>query len=145
MRQINIGDVLTCAETGKTFTAQTDGFTYNFATGRDGAIISDEGVDIREKREMLDRSLPFCCYLSSDGKRVTGWKGNTLGRVLTESTSRTGWHRSTLTHIVVQDVHGAQWYGKGAGRGMCIRLHARKSKPLKFTSFFYAPPMAPQP
>ena len=124
--QINVGDALTCAETGKQFVAARDGCSFNFARGRDGSIISDEGVDLRERRELLDRTLPFTCYLSGDGKHVTGWKGNVLGRVVRESEARTGWHRSTITHVRVIDCHGNPWHGKGAGRGMCITLRASK-------------------
>jgi hypothetical protein len=123
---IVFGDVLTCAETGKRFIAAHDGCSFNYATGRDGAIISDEGVDIRERRELLNRSRPFTCYLSGDGLHVTGWKGNILGRVTSETTSRTGWHGTAIAHIRVIDVHGQPWHGKGAGRGMCIRLHPSK-------------------
>ena len=123
---IIFGDMLTCAETGKRFVAARDGCTSNYALGRDGSIISDEGVDLRERRELLDRTLPFTCYLAHDGLHVTGWKGNVLGRVVRESTSRTGWHGSTITHIRVIDCHGQPWHGKGAGRGMVITLRASK-------------------
>ena len=126
MNTINPGDSLMCAETGKTFIAARDGFTVNYARTRDGQILSDEGVDLRERRELLDRSRPFGCYLSSDGRRVTGWKGNVLGQVTRESSSRTGWHRSDITHVRVIDCHGNPWHGKGAGRGMCITLRASK-------------------
>jgi hypothetical protein len=126
MSTINLGDVLTCAETGKQFVAAPDGCSRNYATGRDGSILSDEGVHIRQCHELLDHTLPFSCYVSGDGKRVTGWKGNTLGTVTHSSTSRTGWHGSTLLHVQVTDVHGARWHGKGSGAGMYIRLHACK-------------------
>ena len=128
MNTINIGDVLTCAETGKAFVAARDGCSVNYARSREGSIISDEGVDLREWRELLDRSRPFGCYLSSDGRHVTGWKGNVLGQVTRESSSRTGWNRSDITHIRVIDCHGMPWHGKGAGRGMCITLRASKGK-----------------
>ena len=124
---IEIGQILTCTETGKQFAAASDGFTYNYARDREGNLYSDEGVDIREKREMSDRSKPFCCYLSSDGRTVGGWKGNILGRVTWSSESRTGWHGSRLTHVRVTDVHGNSWHGKGAGSGMFIRLHPSKA------------------
>ncbi len=123
---IIFGDMLTCAETGKRFVAARDGCSTNYARGRDGSIISDEGVDLRERRELLDRTLPFTCYLSGDGRHVTGWKGNVLGRVVRESESRTGLHRSTITHIRVIDCRGNPWHGKGAGRGTCITLRASK-------------------
>jgi len=121
-----LGSLQTCAETGKQFVIARYGCSFNYARGRDGAIVSDEGVDIHERRELLDRSRPFTCYLASDGKHVTGWKGNILGTVTRESESRTGWHGSTLTHVRVIDCHGAEWHGKGAGRGMCITLRPCK-------------------
>lgn len=128
MRSINFGDTLTCAETGKQFIAARDGCSANYATNLAGEIFSDEGVDIRERRELLDRTKPFVCYLSGNGQHVTGWKGNILGNVVYSSVSRTGWHRTTLTHVRVIDVHGNPWHGKGAGRGMCLRLHPSKSR-----------------
>jgi hypothetical protein len=126
MNNINFGDTLTCAETGRQFVAARDGITTNYATNNKGETFSDEGVDIRERREMLDRSRPFACYVSSDGKTVTGWKGNVLGRITWSSTSPTGWCRSELLHVRVIDCHGMPWHGKGAGRGMVIRLHPSK-------------------
>lgn len=123
---VNMGDTLTCTVTGKQFIAARDGISVNYAWGKDNTIISDEGVDIAERRELLDRTKPFYCYLSSDGKSVTGWKGNVLGRVVMSSESHTGWHGSTLTHVRVVDVHGNKWHGKGSGNGMCITLRASK-------------------
>jgi hypothetical protein len=78
MQTINIGDPLTCAETGKQFTAAIDGCSTNYARTVAGEVLSDEGVTIREKRELLDRSRPFGCYLSGDGRTVTTWKGVAL-------------------------------------------------------------------
>lgn len=121
-KQINVGDTLTCAETGNTFIAAADGCRFNYARNHAGDIFSDEGVHLREVRDLLDRSKPFGCYLAGDGKTVTGWKGNVLGRVTYETESRTGFHGSSLTHIRVFDVHGNRWHGKGAGRGMFITL-----------------------
>jgi hypothetical protein len=123
---IKIGDALTCAETGKRFTAALDGCSFNYAVSSTGEALSDEGVDLRERRDLLGRVQPFTCYLSGDGLHVTGWKGNILGRVASETTSRTGWHGSTITHIRVIDVRGQPWHGKCTGRGMCIRLHPSK-------------------
>jgi hypothetical protein len=126
---IEMGQTLTCSETGKQFIVARDGCSVNYAWGKDNAIFSDEGVDIYEKRELLDRSKPFFCYLSRDGKHVTGWKGNILGRVVLSSVSKTGWWGAKLTHIRVIDVHGGRWYGKGSGNGMCITLRANKGAP----------------
>ena len=123
MTSPEIGSTVTCAETKKQFVVSTDGFTFNYATNRGGKIFSDEGVDIRERRELLDRTKSFFCYLAGDGKTVGGWKGNILGIVTSERTSRTGFYGSELTHIRVEDVHGGLWYGKGAGRGICVTLN----------------------
>ena len=125
--KINVGDTLTCVETGKHFIAASNGSTFNYARDSAGNVYSDEGVNIQENRAMMDRSKPFGCYLSTDGQHVTGWKGNILGRVTLSSVSRTGWHGNQLTHVRVIDNHGGHWHGKGAGRGMCITLRPSKA------------------
>lgn len=121
-----VGKTLTCAETGAQFIGATDGSTFNYAH-RGTEVVSDAGVDIAERRQLSDRTKPFGCYLSNDGRHITGWKGNILGTVVHSSESRTGWHGSTLTHIRVVDVHGSPWHGKGAGRGMYITVRASKT------------------
>ena len=122
---IAMGDVLTCAETGKQFIAADDGCSVNFAWSSTGEVLSDEGVDIRERRELLDRSRPFFCYVSGDGKHVTGWKGNVLGDVV--RTGRGGGFGGRMLYVRVRDVHGGRWHGKGAGEGMSIKLWPSKS------------------
>jgi len=122
---INVGDTLTCAETGKQFIAAQDGCSFNYARDRQGNVFSDEGVNIRERRELLDRSKPFVCYVSSDGSRVTGWKGNTLGTIHRSSRIRNPFGGYLLS-VSVTDVHGGRWYGRGAGEGMCITLRPCK-------------------
>lgn len=123
-----LGSIVTCAETGKAFTVARDGCSFNYATTRDGQILSDEGVDIRERRELLNRAQPFVCYVSSDGKHVTGWKGNVLGMVHLYAEHRTGWNGSTQARFRVMDVHGQMWSGRGAGRGMVCTLRAMKAR-----------------
>ncbi len=118
MQTINIGDTLTCAETGKQFVAQRDGCSFNYASDREGRVYSDEGVDIRERRELQDQSKPFYCYVSMDGHSVTGWKGNKLGDIVG---GITGTHR-----FRVRDVHGNWWTGRGEGAGVCCTLRAMK-------------------
>lgn len=124
-----VGQTVTCAETGKTFVITTDGMTYNYATDREGHIFSDEGVDIRERRALLDRSLPFTAYLSSDGRRLTGWKGNVLGTVVDWSPCKlTRWsfiHGKEYRAVRIRDVHGAMWYGRGSP-GVCINIRPCK-------------------
>lgn len=83
------------------------------------------------RRELLDRSKPFCCYLSSDGKHVTGWKGNILGDVTYSRTIRltraSFTHGSTIQCVRVRDVHGGYWYGRG-NAGIAIKLFPNKTK-----------------
>ena len=121
MLTIKDGDLLTCAETGKEFIAGRDpqwGFASNYARDSAGNVFSDEGVDILERRELLERSQPFGCYLSSDGRHVTGWKGNILGTVIDSRPCKLP--RYSFTHgkdyrsVRVRDVHGGLWYGRGS-------------------------------
>lgn len=121
-----VGQSLVCAETGKSFVGAPDGCSVNYARGQNGEIFSDEGVDIREKRELLDRSKTFYCYISSDGWNATGWKGNTLGRVTwSKATSVRTMICGQMRSYNVRDVHGAMWFGRGAP-GMCIALRPMK-------------------
>ena len=124
MKNISIGDTLTCAETGATFIAAIDGCSTNYARNAAGEVFSHEGVDIRQRRELLDRTKPFSCYVSSDGNSVTGWKGNVLGRVVQRGVG--GGFGGRMLHVRVRDVHGGMWHGKGAGNGFCITLRAMK-------------------
>lgn len=126
MQTINFGETLTCSETGKQFIAAREGCTTNYARDSAGNVFSDEGVDIREKRELLDRSKPFYCYVSSDGKTVGGWKGNKLGTIHNYGESRSGWNGDVIARFHVVDVHGQWWQGRGAGKGICCTLRAMK-------------------
>lgn len=123
-----VGSVVICAETKKPFTVARDGCSYNYATNKAGEIISDKGVDIRERRELSHRHAPFACYVSSHGDHVTGWKGNILGQIVHSSTicNPFGGH---LLAVTVRDVHGGYWHGRGAGRGMSILLRPSKRGP----------------
>jgi len=125
MHSPTLGTLATCAETGKPFTIARDGCSYNYATNRDGEIISDEGVNIRERRELSHRSGPFFCYVSTHGDRVTGWKDNTLGQIITKSRFRNPFGGYLLA-VTVRDVHGGFWHGRGVGEGMCITLRPSK-------------------
>lgn len=120
-----VGDRIICSETGKAFIVESNGFTYNYARDSEGKFYSDEGVNIRETNELLDRTKPFFCYLSRDGKTVTGWKGNVLGNV--QRLTVGGGFGNCIHHIRVTDVHGGEWYGRGPGLGMYTRLRACKS------------------
>jgi len=127
---MNVGDTVTCAETGKQFVVQRVGGSFIYARDSSGNVFSDEGVDIREKRELLDRSRPFTCYITSDGRSVTGWKGNVLGTIIDWQPCKLT--RTSFTHgkdyrsVVVRDVHDGMWYGRGSP-GICVTLRPRKS------------------
>lgn len=119
-----IGVEITCAETGKRFIGASDGFTTNYAHGPYGSLFSDEGVNLRERRALLDRIKPFSCYVSEDGQRITGWKGNELGKVILSW--RIGNTRTNeLSAYRVRDCHGGFWHGRGSP-GMCINLSPTK-------------------
>ena len=127
-----VGKKIICAETGKCFTGAIVGISTNYAYDNNGNYFSDEGVYIREKRELLDRTKPFFAYISYDGKTITGWKGNVLMNV-TYSTpcklSRMSFTHSNKTYrsIVARDIHGGLWYGRGSA-GVCITLRPYKGK-----------------
>lgn len=127
----NIGTELTCNGTGKNFIAAiVDGFTTNYATDSVGNYYSDEGVDVREKLELLDRTKSFYAYLSGDGRHVTGWKGNVLMTVTYSAPcklSRMSFTHSNKTYktIVAQDIHGGLWFGRGSA-GVCITMRPYK-------------------
>ena len=123
--EITLGDTLTCHETGKVFTADISGGSYNYALGSNGAVYSDEGVALFEKRALLDRSMPFVCYLS--GEHVTGWKGNVLGRIVSFSMRRSWFGVSRIMHVQVVDIHGNKWHGKVSETGSAVRLFPSKN------------------
>ena len=129
MKTPNIGDRVTCAETGKAFIVARDGCSVNYAMDAEGHIYSDEGVDRRERRALLDRTQPFVCYVSSDGRHVTGWKGNILGDAeqlgTVKLTRQSFVHGTTINSYRVTDVHGGKWYGRGSP-GIAITLRPSK-------------------
>lgn len=126
MYNVTLGAVHVCHETGLEFVTARDGCTFNYCLDRDNNIYSDDGANLSQLRELSNRSKPLGCYLSSDGKHITTWKGFKLGSVTCESVSSTGWHGSKITHISVIDAHGMPWYGKGSGRGMHIVIRPAK-------------------
>lgn len=131
MADYEIGQEVTCAETGKRFVIEAQGCSFNCARRPDGSFVSDEGVDKSQRRALLDRSRPFVCYMASDGKQVGGWKGNVLGQIIsTNIVALTRWsyvHGSTIRSVRVRDVHGGLWYGRGSP-GVAITLRAYKGR-----------------
>jgi hypothetical protein len=123
---ITLGQSLTCHHTGKAFTAARDGISFNYALDREGHVFSDEGVNLRELAQVEAHSGPVGCYVSSDAKRVTGWKGNTLGTITQATRGRVGFCRDGL-YVTVKDAQGRYWHGRNAGPGMCITLRPSKA------------------
>lgn len=126
-----IGQIVKCHITGKSFIAAIDGITTNYATDSDGNIYSDEGVDIAEKQQLLDRTKPFYAYVSTDGKRITGWKGNThmmITRIYQTNAGFGGYRGGGQWYIRATDINGAEWYGRNSGKGCCITLRSCKGK-----------------
>jgi hypothetical protein len=115
-----------CARCGATFPELAgNGVTTGYATLRDsGERICYACADAQQRADMLTADK-YGVYLSSDGKTLTTWTGGELARVTSETTSRTGFHGTKLTHIRAVGA-GAKWYGKGAGRGMCLTIHRAK-------------------
>jgi hypothetical protein len=126
---IQIGDKLKCSVTGKEFIAAVEGCSVNYATDREENIYSNEGVDISEKKRLLDRAKPFGCYVSSDNKHITGWKGNVLGDIISYTIARlpkwSVWHGEFIYCYTVKDIHGNYWYGRSSP-STAIILRAKK-------------------
>lgn len=125
---IEIGQTLVCHKIRKSFIAAVDGCTTNYATDTEGNAYSDEGINLIDMERIRDHSKPIGAYISSDGKNITGWKGNILAKITQTSTSRTGWYGSIITHIRAVDQYGGCWHGKGAGCGMYITIRPMKGK-----------------
>lgn len=126
---VTFGERIRCAETGEVFTAARDGMTTNYARDSHGRLLSDRGVDIRERRALVERAGPVLAYISGDGRHVTGWKGNVLGDVVHSHRigcgRRSYIHGGTLRAIRVRDVHGGHWYGCGSP-GIAVTLRPCK-------------------
>ena len=121
-----IGDIVTCAETGKPFIVQCEGAGLNYAHDAAGNIYSEEGVAIRNRRELLDRTRALSAYISDDGRHVTGWKGDVLGDIVQWMSTLRGFGDSEILCFRMKDVHGQWWSGRGAGKGRYCTLRAMK-------------------
>jgi hypothetical protein len=88
----------------------------------DGAPIC---YDCCHKHDLQDmrNGQAIVAYLSSDGRHITNWPGDTLATVTSE-TKRTlyGCCKSERTFIRARDANGRHWYGQGPGRGMYCRI-----------------------
>lgn len=79
------------------------------------------------ERSRMARSSRFVAYLSTDGRRVTDWPGNELGRVTSSHDSRAA--RKTYVSVTAWD--GSEWYGVGPlESGTYVTLRRRASSPI---------------
>lgn len=85
-------------------------------------------ADAGQREELKARSGPIGAYVSGDATTITTWTGGELGRIVRSSRSRSGFHGSQQLHVRVRDVHGALWYGTGAGAGVFITLRPMKGR-----------------
>lgn len=85
-------------------------FTTGTAHTRDGREICYDCAD-RETREEMKTARTFCAYVSSDGRRLTTWSGETLGTA--HLGSRHPWSRKRR-YLSATDCHGTRWHGTGA-------------------------------
>jgi hypothetical protein len=130
-----IGDVVTCAETGKSFIAAIDGCTTNYATDREGNVYSDEGVALCERRAIREQQSPVIAYVSSDWRTITTWKGAALMTVAAHAKCPlpfgqhySVFHGEDYSHIWAKDSQGRYWYGRSSN-GVAIALRPLKRKP----------------
>lgn len=119
------GDTLACGHVLVTPEA-----TKRLGFGGTGyAILPDESCicyDCAHARdvEALRTAEHWVAYLSADGKQIHDWPGYALMTVTRswETESRVFGRLSHTTWIRAVDTHGAEWHGRGPGRGMYVRL-----------------------
>lgn len=102
--------------------------TTGYATKADGKRICYACADAEQREELRDTSKPCFAYLSGTGRAVTTWTGGELMRVERETDWRIfGSRHNRGSCVTARDCHGKRWHGRGAGRGMCIKLRACKN------------------
>ena len=101
-----------------------------YAVLRDGARICYSCADKRQVADLLDRSRPFCGYVSGDGNRITSWTGGLLMHITDSRPCQLT--RQSFTHdrrsyrsFRARDVHGKNWHGRGSA-GIVIKLRPCK-------------------
>lgn len=104
------------------------GCSTGYAVTPNNRLMCYTCADAAQREELRDTSRPFFAYLAGNGRNITTWTGGELMRVERE----TGWRifgsrRNMGACVTARDVHGKRWYGRGAGRGMCIKLRACKN------------------
>ena len=111
---------MSCAICNATFPTVTSFGGTGYATLVTGLRVCYPCAESME-REAFAKGNPYTCYLASDGKSVTTWTGGELAKVTTERTIRAGFG-GRMTYVRAKDATGHEWYGRNAGRGMCLTL-----------------------
>lgn len=114
--------ILTCHKTGKQFTAQQDGCSYNYAKDSKGNIYSDEGVYLSLKDEVLTQNK-IGAYADLDKRIVQGWKSeHVLGKIICHYVANSGFC-GKMDFIEVRMFDGSLWKGKFKSASMqCVTL-----------------------
>lgn len=101
--------VLTCAITGNTFIAKSEGCTFNFAWNAAKRPVSDAGVN-QDLRAQVAKRERMAAYIV--GNTVQGWKSSMpLGQVVS---GRVTYHARAvqIKHVTVRMFDGSLWFGK---------------------------------
>ena len=119
------GEIFACDDCGMEITIVKEGCSFNYARKRNGNKVCNSCA-FREEIRHVENDDKIFAYLSSDGRRITDWKGNTLARVTANWEIPNNWARK-LTCVNATTNNGRKLYGKGLGGGMYIRLRPTKT------------------
>jgi hypothetical protein len=72
---------------------------------------------------------PYTAYVSSDGKRITTWMGETLATITSTGTpfKTGGWLSSTLTPFRAKGIDGRMYFGRFHGPGVYVKMRPAKA------------------
>jgi hypothetical protein len=85
---------------------------------------NDEYGKVEQYRLRQEKPDRFVAYLSSDGRRVTTWNGETLGHVM-GTIRRERWRENVRFSF---RMNGRDYYAQGGGHGMCCGCKAYKQQ-----------------
>lgn len=107
-----------------------EGGASGYATRADGERICYTCADVAERAVML-QSDRFVAYVSSDGREITTWTGDSLGSIVRATPvklTRLSYTHGKYMHAYrVIDFEGAAWYGRGSP-GVAIKLTRVKGR-----------------
>jgi len=129
--QVNIGDILTCHETGEQFVAALSGCTTNYAMDSEGRVYSDLGAFQADARALAERKGPFVGYVGARGD-LTTWKGQVLAQAWHSCAcklTRTSFMHSARSYrsYWFRAPDGGLWYGRGSV-GLSIKVRPVKGE-----------------